>query len=59
LVFGSSLKIVRDHYVERKQRKPPAIQPYRKRLIEVGVIEASRRSELVFAVTCLEEYLLG
>ena len=36
----------------------PAIQPYRKRLIEAGVIEAPRRGELVFAVHYLSEYLL-
>ena len=40
-------------------RKGPAIQPYRKRLIEAGVIEAPRRGELVFAVPYLAEYLLG
>ena len=38
-------------------RKGPAIQPYRKRLIEAGVIEAPRRGELVFAVPYLSEYL--
>ena len=31
-------------------KKGPAIQPYRKRLLEAGVIEAPRRGELVFAV---------
>lgn len=36
----------------------PAIQPYRKRLIEAGIIEAPRRGELVFAVPYLPEYLL-
>lgn len=36
----------------------PAIQPYRKRLIEAGVIEAPRRGELVFAVPYLSDYLL-
>ena len=40
-------------------RKGPAIQPYRKRLIEAGVIEAPRRGELVFAVPYLSEFLLG
>lgn len=35
----------------------PAIQPYRKRLIEAGVIEAPRRGELVFAVPYLADYL--
>lgn len=35
----------------------PAIQPYRKRLLEAGVIEAPRRGELVFAVPYLAEYL--
>lgn len=38
-------------------KKGPAIQPYRKRLIEAGVIEAPRRGELVFAVPYLAEYL--
>ena len=38
-------------------KKGPAIQPYRKRLLEVGVIEAPRRGELVFAVPYLAEYL--
>lgn len=37
--------------------KGPAIQPYRKRLIDEGVIEAPRRGELVFAVPYLAEYL--
>lgn len=37
--------------------KGPAIQPYRKRLIEAGVIEAPRRGELVFAVPYLADYL--
>ena len=40
-------------------RKGPAIQPYRKRLIDAGVIESPRRGELVFAVPYLSEYLLG
>ncbi len=35
----------------------PAIQPYRKRLIDAGVIESPRRGELVFAVPYLSEYL--
>lgn len=34
-------------------KKGPAIQPYRKRLLEGGVIEAPRRGELVFAVPYL------
>ena len=38
-------------------RKGPAIQPYRKRLLEAGVIEAPRRGELVFAVPYLAEHL--
>lgn len=38
--------------------KGPAIQPYRKRLLEAGVIEAPRRGELVFAVPFLRDYLL-
>lgn len=37
----------------------PAIQPYRKRLIDAGVIESPRRGELVFAVPYLPEYLRG
>ena len=36
----------------------PAIQPYRKRLLDAGIIEAPRRGELVFAVPYLAEYLL-
>lgn len=39
-------------------KKGPAIQPYRKRLIEAGIIEAPRRGELVFAVPYLADYLL-
>lgn len=39
-------------------KRGPAIQPYRKRLIEAGVIEAPRRGELVFAVPYLAEYIL-
>lgn len=39
-------------------RRGPAIQPYRKRLLDAGVIEAPRRGELVFAVPYLAEYLL-
>ena len=35
----------------------PALQPYRKRLLDAGVIEAPRRGELVFAVPYLAEYL--
>lgn len=35
----------------------PAIQPYRKRLIDSGVIESPRRGELVFAVPYLSDYL--
>lgn len=38
-------------------RKGPAIQPYRKRLIEAGIIESPRRGELVFSVPYLSEYL--
>ena len=40
-------------------KKDPALQPYRKRLLEAGVIEAPRRGELVFAVPYLSEYLLN
>ena len=36
----------------------PAFQPYRKRLLEAGVIEAPRRGEIVFAVPYLADYLL-
>lgn len=39
-------------------KKGPAIQPYRKRLIEASVIEAPRRGELVFAVPYLAEYMM-
>lgn len=35
----------------------PAIQPYRKRLIDAGVIESPRKGELVFAVPYFAEYL--
>ena len=35
----------------------PAIQPYRKRLIEAGIIEAPRRGELVFSVPFFDKYL--
>ena len=38
-------------------QRGPAIQPYRKRLLDAGVIEAPRRGELVFAVPYLAEYL--
>ena len=38
-------------------KKGPAIQPYRKRLLEAGIIEAPRRGELVFAVPYLADYL--
>jgi hypothetical protein len=36
----------------------PAIQPYRKRLIEAGIIESPRRGELLFAVPYLSDYLI-
>lgn len=36
----------------------PAIQPYRKRLLDAGVIEAPRRGELVLTVPYLDEFLL-
>lgn len=39
-------------------KKGPAIQPYRKRLLDAGVIEAPRRGALVFAVPYLADYLL-
>ena len=39
-------------------RRGPAIQPYRKRLLDAGVIEAPRRGELEFAVPYLADYLL-
>lgn len=44
---------------ERLGQNGPAIQPYRKRLIDAGVIESPRRGELVFAVPGLADYLLG
>lgn len=40
-------------------KKGPAIQPYRKRLLDAGVIEAPRRGELVFAVPYLADFLLN
>ena len=40
-------------------KKGPAIQPYRKRLLEAGVIEAPRRGEMNFAVPYLADYLLN
>ena len=40
-------------------KKGPAIQPYRKRMIEAGIIEAPRRGELVFAVPYLADFLLS
>ena len=39
-------------------KKGPALQPYRKRMIDAGVIEAPRRGELEFAVPYLPQYLL-
>lgn len=39
-------------------KKGPSVQPYRKRLLEAGVIESPRRGELVFTVPYLDEYLL-
>lgn len=44
---------------EKLGKKGPAIQPYRKRLLEAGVIESPRRGELVFAVPYLADYLLN
>ena len=43
---------------EKLGKKGPAIQPYRKRLIDAGVIETLIRGELVFAVPYLADYLL-
>ena len=40
-------------------KRGPAIQPYRKRLLDAGVIKAPRRGELVFAVPYLSDYLLA
>lgn len=40
-------------------KKGPAIQPYRKRLMEAGVIGAPRRGELTFEVPYLADYLLS
>lgn len=42
---------------EKLGKNGPAIQPYRKRLIDAGIIEAPRRGELVFAVPYLAEYM--
>lgn len=38
--------------------KASALQPYRRRLLDAGIIEAPRRGELVFAVPYLAEHLL-
>jgi len=38
-------------------KKGPALQPYRKRLIDAGVIESPKRGELVFAVPYLADFL--
>ena len=35
----------------------PAIQPYRKRLIDAGIIESPRRGELVFSIPFFADYL--
>ena len=40
-------------------KKESSIQPYRKRLLEAGIIEAPRRGELVFAVPFWADYLLA
>ena len=42
---------------EKLGEKGPAIQPYRKRLIEAGIIESPRRGELVFSIPYFSEYL--
>ena len=42
---------------ERLGEGGPPIQPYRKRLIDAGIIEAPRRGELVFAVPYLADYI--
>ena len=39
-------------------KKGPAMQPYRKRLIKAGVIEAPRRGELMIAVPYLSEFMM-
>lgn len=39
-------------------KRGPAIQPYRKRLLEAGILESPRRGELVFSVPYLADYLL-
>lgn len=39
-------------------KRGPAIQPYRRRLIEAGVIEAPKRGELEFTVPYLADYLM-
>jgi hypothetical protein len=38
-------------------KKSQALQTYRKRLLDVGVIAAPRRGELVFTVPYFDEYL--
>jgi len=35
----------------------PALQPYRKRLIDAGIIESPRRGELVFSVPYLSDFI--
>ena len=37
--------------------KKEALQPYRKRLIDSGIIESPRRGELIFAIPFLAEYI--
>ena len=56
------LEIVKEKALQRKlkaefDKSGAAIQSYRKRLIEAGIIESPRRGELVFAVPYLADYL--
>jgi len=43
----------------RLGKKVQALQIYRKRLLEAGIIEAPRRGELVFSVPYLADYILN
>ncbi len=43
--------------VTKLGKKGSALQPYRKRLLDAGVIEAPRRGELVFAIPFFADYL--
>ena len=42
---------------KRMNRPNSYVQPYRARLIDAGIIESSRKGEVVFAIPYLSEYL--